>query len=82
MSKSNLKNSRLKEIKLAKEALEIKLNTVEEQIKTLLNDENKKKTFNVKVYLENFEKDRQDAIKVVKQLEAKKTKKFSVTDGI
>jgi hypothetical protein len=75
LSKTNLRNTRIKEIKLAKGALEIKLNTVEEQIKNLLNDENKKKTFNVKVYLDNFEKDRQDAIKVVKQLETKKLKK-------
>ena len=58
----NIKRAKIKEIKTAKYLLEDKLSYLESQIKDLLlEDENKAKKFDVKVYLENFEKDKKEA---------------------
>ncbi len=58
----NIKRSKIKDIKNAKYLLEDKLNYLDTQIKELLNiDENTTKKFDVKSYLENFEKDLKEA---------------------
>lgn len=58
----NIKRAKIKEIRTAKFLLEEKLNYLEGQIKELLTeDDNKAKKFDIKVYLENFEKDKKEA---------------------
>jgi hypothetical protein len=56
----NIRKSRIKEIKQAKELLEKKLYTLDCQVEHLMNEEenNQNKKFNLKQYLENFEKDK------------------------
>jgi len=60
----NIRKSRIKEIKNKKEVLERKLVYLEEQVQTLIKDEesnNVNKKFNLKQYLDNFEKDKKEA---------------------
>lgn len=58
----NIKRAKIKEIKNAKFLLEDKLSYLDSQLKDLLSEEeNKVKKFDVKVYLENFEKDKKEA---------------------
>ncbi len=57
----NIRKSRIKEIKHAKKVLEKKLFTLNQQVDDLMNDEEAQKEakkFNIKQYLENFEKDK------------------------
>jgi colicin import membrane protein len=59
----NIRRSRIKEIKQSKEILEKKLFSLDEQVQHLMNEEetNQQKKFNLKQYLDNFEKDKRDA---------------------
>jgi hypothetical protein len=66
----NVRKSRIKEIKTTKEILEKKLHTLDEQVQKLMTEEelNSQKKFNLKQYLDNFEKDKSEV--------AAKTKKW------
>ncbi len=69
----NIRRSRIKEIKQAKDILEKKLQTLDEHVQKLMTEEeanNLNKKFNLKQFLDNFEKDKTDA--------AVRTKKWEV----
>ena len=69
---NNIKVSKIKEIKMAKQNIVSKLVTVEEQISCLINSEqSSNKNFNVKSYLENFEKDKKECEKLIGHLKEK-----------
>jgi hypothetical protein len=58
----NIRRSRIKEIKLNKELLEKRLFSLEEQVHNMIEEEDKEnKKFNVKQFLDNFEKDKKGA---------------------
>jgi len=60
----NIRKSRIKEIKNKKEILEKKLYYLDEQVQSLMKEEesnNINKKFNLKQYLDNFEKDKKEA---------------------
>ena len=60
----NIRKSRIKEIKQKKDILENKLIYLDEQVQGLMREEefnNGNKKFNLKQYLDNFEKDKRDA---------------------
>lgn len=61
---NNIRKSRIKEIKSKKEILEKKLFYLDEQVQSLMKEEETNylnKKFNLKQYLENFEKDKKEA---------------------
>jgi hypothetical protein len=72
----NVRRSKVKEIKQAKELLENKLINIDEQIQQLIFDENnatkQSKKFDLKQYLENFEKDQKEAEKKTQQYQKDK----------
>src|SRR5690242_20739606 len=60
----NIRKSRIKEIKQTKELLEKKLISLDEQVQVLMDEESENspnKRFNVKQFLDNFEKDKKEA---------------------
>ncbi len=60
----NIRKSRIKEIRIKKEILEKKLFYLDEQVDNLMKEEesnNQNKKFNLKQYLDNFEKDKKEA---------------------
>jgi hypothetical protein len=61
----NVRRSKIKEIKQAKELLEMKLINIDEHIQNLIeeNEISKTKKFDLKLYLDNFEKDKREAEK-------------------
>jgi len=74
---SNLRFSRIKEIRGIKENLEKKLITVEEQISNLLDAEynKEKKKLDIKSYLENFDKDKRECEKYVESWKSEMEKR-------
>lgn len=67
----NIRKSRIKEIKQTKEVLERKLQTLDEHVQKLMTEEenNISKKFNLKQFLDNFEKDKSDAANRAKKWE-------------
>jgi hypothetical protein len=67
----NIRKSRIKEIKQTKELLERKLQTLDEHVQKLMTEEenNNTKKFNLKQYLDNFEKDKSEAANRAKKWE-------------
>ncbi len=66
----NIRRSRIKEIKNSKDLLQDKLFTLDEQVQKLIEDENgNQKKFNLKQYLDNFEKDKALAVSKTRKWE-------------
>jgi trichohyalin len=72
MVEENVRKSKIREIKQAKELLEKKLVNIDEHIQSLISEENntmkQAKKFDLKQYLENFEKDKKEAEEKVREL--------------
>jgi hypothetical protein len=67
----NIRKSRIKDIKHSKEVLENKLSSLDEQVQRLMSEEdaNSNKKFNLKQFLDNFEKDKAQAVSKAKKWE-------------